>query len=137
MAFLSYSIEEQVIIINELMRTLGSLSKAAEEVGVSKSIGGKYKKYGYVLENGQYIKGENFNEEKVKKISPVAPVDASSPKVEKNKLGRKPKEGNWSKHNITIQDEVWQELQVYCIYNKTTISDLLNDLAKKFIKKEK
>lgn len=53
--FQSMSLSKQVEFINDGMREGKSLTSICKEIGISKSIGGKFKKHHYVLEDNQYI----------------------------------------------------------------------------------
>jgi hypothetical protein len=60
---------------------------------------------------------------------------------EERKVGRPLKEvpagDSYSKHTIKVLDSIWEELGVYGLRNKITISDLLEKLAKDFIENQK
>ena len=51
----------------------------------------------------------------------------------KKAIGRPAKQGR-EKTNITLDSDIKQELQIYCIKNRTSLSDLLEGLAVEFLK---
>ena len=51
----------------------------------------------------------------------------------KKPIGRPAKQGR-QKTNITLDSDIKQELQIYCIKNRTSLSDLLEGLAVGFLK---
>jgi len=143
--FQALEIADQVKYIN----SVESLSKAGKQLGISKGIGDKFKKHGYILQNGKYklqqIAGQEIilnvkpsqkpRKEPIKKVEPVSDIN-TLPEEEAQKplktLGRPPRKGR-EKTNITLDAEVKTELQIYCLRQRISLSDLLEQLAIEFL----
>ncbi|KLE14146.1 hypothetical protein [Clostridium sp. C8] len=120
--FLKLSLIEQVDFFNSKMKSGYSMTKIANELGISKSISEKFKKNGYKLIENQFIKS-----------NPIEKQTKENRAVREIGRGRPSRTDDNSKHTVIMNDEVWQELQIYAIRNKTTVSRLLENLAKEFL----
>jgi hypothetical protein len=140
---------DQVNYYNEKAELGQSLSKVSKDIGINKSISAKFKRNGYELIGKQLVlkkieAQETFFKEPQRSQDKLNPIERINvlPEIEKKpmeviehiKMGR-PTKSNRVKANITMDSDIKQELQIYCIRNKTTLSDLLENLAKEFIKK--
>jgi len=45
------------------------------------------------------------------------------------------KKGNKRPHNFYIEDDVWEDFQVYCLRKKTTATEIISNFIKKIVKK--
>lgn len=120
--FLNLTIPEQVDFFNSKMKKGYSMTKISKEIGISKSISEKFKKNGYELIQNQFI-----NKNKIEN------QPRESKGVQQIGRGRPSRSDKFSKHTVIMNDEIWQELQIYAIRNKTTVSRLLENLAKGFL----
>lgn len=120
--FFKLSLTEQIDFFNSRMNDGYSITKIANELGISKSISEKFKKNGYKLIENQFI-NSNKIENQTKEHRAVQKIGR----------GRPLRTDDNSKHTVIMNDKVWQELQIYAIRNKTTVSRLLEKLAKGFL----
>lgn len=120
--FLKLSLIEQIDFFNSKMKNGYSMTKIANEIGISKSISEKFKKNGYKLIENQFT---NSN--------PIEKQTKEHRAVQEIGRGRPSRTDDNGKHTVIMNDEVWQELQIYAIRNKTTVSRLLENLAKGFL----
>lgn len=120
--FLKLSIIEQIDFFNSKMKNGYSMTKIAKELGISKSISEKFKKNGYKLIENQFINSNPIQEQpKEQKV------------IKEIGRGRPSRTDDNSKHTVIMNDKIWQELQIYAIRNKTTVSRLLENMAKEFL----
>ncbi|MGL6119394.1 MAG: hypothetical protein ACRC0V_02710 [Fusobacteriaceae bacterium] len=120
--FLKLNITEQVDFFNSKMKNGFSISKIANELGISKSISEKFKKNGYKLIENKFINN-----------NPIEKQPKEQESIKEIVRGRPSRTDENSKHTVIMNDEIWQELQIYAIRNKTTVSRLLENLAKGFL----
>ena len=147
--FLSKSILEQIDYFNEKLRSGLSITKISKDIGISKSITEKFKKNGYVLQNGQLVyvnsnslRNNKSNNENTSKEIEKEYIETTSSfikeetsKVEAPKIKGRPKKANNSiNRSISIDKDVWKNLRVYGIMNEIDVSEILEQLAIDFLK---
>ena len=111
--FFNLDIEKQIQFYNDEITKGKSFTKISKEIGISKSISEKFKKYGYRLIDG-FFQLENKSEQKIIKASPI---------VER------------SNRTLIIDTDLWKKLKIYSVIHDTTISKILEDQAIQFLKK--
>jgi hypothetical protein len=110
--FLKIDIEKQINFFNDEIKKGKSFTGVSKEIGISKSISEKFKKYGYRLIDGIF-KLENKSEQEVKES----------------------KISNKSSRTIVIDSDLWKQLKIYSVVHDTTISEILEQQANDFLKK--
>jgi len=110
--FLNLDIGKQIEFYNDEIKKGQSFTKVSKNIGVSKSISEKFKKYGYRLIDG-FFQLENTIEKE----------------VEKSKTTKR------CSKTIMMDSDLWKELKIYSVINDTNISDMIEQLAREFLKK--
>lgn len=155
--FKELSIEKQVEYVNEKKREGESLSSVCKDLGISKSVGGKFKKHGYTIdeETNLYILKpidgqlsiEEVPQENKKVSEPTrepqsnenkqkALIDQEKEKqtTEPIKRGRPQRETKGRKHTVFINDDTWKALQLQSIKDDVSIALIvekaLNDVIR-------
>jgi hypothetical protein len=163
--FLRLEINKQIEIINKELASGKSLTIICKEIEVSKGIAQKFNKRGYMYNknSNQYILSQVPGQENLFKEPGEADKEPiSKPKLikkrnvplikresvkeatepqkeatkEKGSLRGRPMKKNRVKCNITLDAEVKEALQIYCIKHKITLSDLLEQQAVLVLREE-
>ena len=127
--FLALSIAEQVEYYNKEMGQGKSFTAISKDIGISKSISEKFKHHGYKLEDGKlnFIGTEDkiINANKTKKKIPVEKKGNS--KDTTTTAARESK-------TLVMDKDLWKRLKIYSIINDTTISEVVENLVRDFMK---
>lgn len=134
--FLTLETEKQVEYINEKLRDRQSLSSVCKEIGISKSIAGKFKNKGFELKDISGAKQYVISSSESQLRSSESEVAATVVEVSKPQRGR-PCKINLTKHNVTLNEENWRQISVYALLNKRPVSEILDELLDKYIKENK
>lgn len=127
--FLDLSIAEQVDYYNKEMGQGKSFTAISKEIGISKSISEKFKRYGYKLEDGKlnFIGPEDKNIKVNKAKKKTSVEDKVKSKETTTAAARESK-------TLVMDKDLWKRLKIYSIINDTTISDVVENLIRDFMK---
>lgn len=122
-AFLKLNIEEQINFYNDEIAKGKSFTKISHEIGISKSISEKFKNHGYKLIDGTF--------KAVNKAEQNSNSKQSIPQIKELEKSKK------TSRTIVIDKKLWKQLKIYAVTNDTTISEILEVQARKFLSKNK
>lgn len=109
--FLNLTVEKQIDFYNDELKKHKSFTGISKEIGISKSISEKFKKHGYRLIDGIF-QLENKSKHEVKE---------TTTSEQKNRT-------------IVMDNNLWKQLKIYSVVHDTTISKILEQLARDFLK---
>ncbi|APC82151.1 hypothetical protein [Clostridium botulinum] len=116
--FLNLTIDKQIEFFNSELMNGKSISKISKNLGISRGITSKFKRYGYILKNNEF--------------KTIEPKEICKDEI---KVGRPKKNNKSSKHTVIFDDDVWTDLRIKSIKEHTTASEILEDLAINFLYK--
>ncbi|MBY6889753.1 hypothetical protein HYH68_18575 [Clostridium botulinum] len=114
--FLNLTIDKQIEFFNSELLNGKSVSKISKNLGISRGITSKFKRYGYVLKDNEFITIE--------------------PKEIEIKVGRPKKNNDKSKHTVIFNDDLWVDLRIQSIKEHRTASEILEGLANEYLNKK-
>lgn len=141
--FLKLDLEEQINYFNKNIKEGLSISKVAKNIGVSKSITEKFKKYGYILKENGYVKEQNSITDKKLKKTEKTNFISSDKEIKKDndiiskkekRVGRPKRKITGEKHTIIIDPELWKDLRIHALKFTTTASEIIESLVDDFLK---
>ena len=132
---------EQINYYNDKMLQGQSMSGISNEIGISKSISAKFKGHGYELIDNKYIlqgdkEPQSPQEQPKEKKVIVAPTETPPPVVtvlEEVKANILP-QCERVNSNISLDVELKKQLQIHGIINDMTLSDIINEASKMYLK---
>lgn len=110
--FLKLSISEQVDFFNSKIKEGNSISQIAKDLGISKSIAGKFKKHGFILVS---LDNKESSEQK--------------------KIGRPRENKQANKHTVIMDSSLWKNLKIKSIEEDRTASEILEELTRLYLSK--
>lgn len=128
--FQSMKLADQITYYNTKMLQGLSMGKVSDKLGISKSIGSKFKSHGYVLDKAlkQYILH-------IKPVEELKPIEVEVPEtilelvIEPIKTAPQGKVNT----NISLNIDLKRKLQIYGINNDKTLSDILNEAGEVYL----
>lgn len=116
--FLNLTIDRQIEFFNSELINGKSISKISKNLGISRGITSKFKRYGYALKDNQFKN--------------IEPKEIYTDEI---KVGRPQKNNNSSKHTVIFDDDLWIDLRIQSIKEHRTASEILESLAIKYLYK--
>lgn len=122
--FQSMKLADQITYYNTKMLQGLSMGKVSDKLGISKSIGSKFKSHGYVLDKAlkQYILH-------IKPVEVEVPETILELVIEPIKTAPQGKVNT----NISLNIDLKRKLQIYGINNDKTLSDILNEAGEVYL----
>lgn len=122
--FQSMKLADQITYYNTKMQQGLSMGKVSDKLGISKSIGSKFKSHGYVLDKAlkQYILH-------IKPVEVEVPETILELVIEPIKTAPQGKVNT----NISLNIDLKRKLQIYGINNDKTLSDILNEAGEVYL----
>ncbi|MBN3348735.1 hypothetical protein CF050_18160 [Clostridium botulinum] len=114
--FLNLTIDKQIEFFNYELLNGKSVSKISKTLGISRGITSKFKRYGYVLKDNEFITIE--------------------PKEIEIKVGRPKKNDDKSKHTVIFNDDLWVDLRIQSLKEHRTASEILETLTTEYLHKK-